>query len=256
MDDHLFSHTFEVLEAGKTMEKFRTLLRIQLQFGAVLLGVDRQITDDLPVLKRERGKLKRRRQIFIEIQLTHVVEVTVVRTFSDMQGGGERNPFPLAGNMGKFRLRIDLDPRFRRDQHLVQQLGQARKFQSRILGRCVVDSFLFAVLDGIFGMIQRRRHGVRTNPAPERGITVAAAGKRSVRETTQFRTGKKSVGVTADDPQRAGRAFMTAQHLVAANDLFRFLEHLFRGSCDQLRFKTFTHVTYRSCFRCKINCIV
>ena len=75
-------------------------------------------------------------------------------------------------------------------------------------------------------------------------IAGTASAERTIGKSTQFRTGKKSIGIAADGTQNARCAFVTAQHLAVAYNMLCLLEDFFGRRRNQFCFKTLTHIRF------------
>ena len=160
----LVNHDFflqaeEAGEVDQTVEEFRSLFRVERKLGSVLLGVDGKVADDLTVLLREVAELERDGEVFPEMELADVVEISRIVAVVPVQHDREHDPFPLARRVREIGFRVDGDGCVGRCKHLLEQLGQSGEFEPGILSR-MIRFLMFLRLDGVFRMMQTRRDGV------------------------------------------------------------------------------------------------
>ena len=159
MNHDFFLQAEEAGEVDQTVEEFRSLFRVERKLGSVLLGVDGKVADDLTVLLREVAELERDGEVFPEMELADVVEISRIVAVVPVQHDREHDPFPLARRVREIGFRVDGDGCVGRCKHLLEQLGQSGEFEPGILSR-MIRFLMFLRLDGVFRMMQTRRDGV------------------------------------------------------------------------------------------------
>ena len=228
VDHDFFLHAEKTLKINQTVEELGRLLRIKREFCPVLLSIDGQIADNLSVLLRKRGQLKRNRQVLSEMKLTEIVQISGIIPVVPVEGHCKKGPFPFARHMREIGFRIDGNGCFGRIQNLLEKFRQSGKFQTGILSRAVGGKNLLR-FDGVFRMMQTCRHGM-TAECVRICLAGAGCGIRPVRESLHLHSGYISFGVAEYGPQNPGQGFMTAEQFSGFQNCFPLFKNLFGGS--------------------------
>ena len=222
VNHHLLLHAEEALEVDQAVKELRGLFRIEGELCSVLLRIDRQIADHLPVLLGKKTQLQGDRQVLSEMQLPQIVQIPGIVAVVPVQRHGKEGPFPLARHVGEVGFRIDDHLRFRRSEHLFQQFGESGEFESGIFCGMIRLGPLLR-FDRIFRMVQT---GGNRMAAERSGVPFAGARRRirSVRETVDLHPGDDPLVIAEDRPQDSRKRFMTAEKLPVSQNAFCLLE--------------------------------
>ena len=222
VNHHLLLHAEEALKVDQAVKELRGLFRVEGELCPVLLRIDRQITDHLPVLLGKMAELERDGEVFPEMELADVVEISRIVAVVPVQRHGKEGPFPLARHVGKVGFRVDDHLRFRRSEHLFQQFGESGEFKSGIFCGMIRLGPLLR-FDRILRMVQT---GGDRMAAERSGVPFAGARRRirSVRESADLHPGDAPLVIAEDRPKDSRKRFMTAEKLPVSQNAFCLLE--------------------------------
>ena len=224
----LLLHPEEALKINQTVKELGSLLGIQGEFCPVLLGVDGKVADDLPVLLRKRIQLKRNRQIFPEMKLTQIIQISGIIPVVPAESHGKKGPLPLARHVRKIGFGIDGNGGFRRIENLLEKFRKSGKFQSGILRGTVCDLLLLR-FDRVLRMMQACGHGVTAESIRIR-LAGTGSGIWAIRKALHLHAGDVPLGIAEHRPQNARQGFMTAKQFPGLQKRFPLFENLLGGS--------------------------